>query len=312
MAKRNKEKVKSIAFLPSRNLLALSNVRSCLLTSFSLSPILNRMAPCACPSSSLPRSLVTSSFLPTSGPTWLPSPGRWSMEGRGWTRSDDSPSADCGYCVGKPRGTVSLLQPCSLRHTRIHTRAEWKKSGVRFFHSCESFRFVSFRFVSCRFVSSGRSRGLGDRSTVVSSPWCLSLVVRPSSVSFSSSAPLPTYVRCLATPVVRLCSPLSHPRAASCDRTSCNQWICRGVQCSFVVSPSVSSTAGRVLIFASVSSLRGVLCLRGTRSAPRDRRGDLRMTLPRLESFRSLVSELHSKLDFIGDAPRGSSMLACA
>lgn len=221
------------------------------------------MAPRAFPFCSLPRSLVTSSFLPTSGPTWLPSPGRWSMEGRGWTRSDDSPSADCGYCVGKPRGTVSLLQPCSLRYTRKHTHTH-TQSGRR---AASGFSTGVNRFVSFRFVGT-----FGEDSVIVPRSFRrlgASLVVRPSSVSFSSSAPLPTYVRCFATPVVRLCSPLSHPRAASCDRTSRNQWICRGVQCSFV-SPSVPSITGRVLYIASASSLRGVCACEG-HTRPRGR-----------------------------------------
>ena len=181
--KKNKVKGKSIAFLPSRNLLALSYVRSCLLTSFSLSSILKRMAPRVCPFCSLPRSLVTSSFSPTSDPTWLPSPVRWSMEGRGWTRSDDSPSADCGYCVGKPRGTVSLLQPCSLRHIHTHTHSRTRRVEERRpvfpLVWIVSFRFVSFRFVGTfariRWSFHGRS----------SSSWCFSRLFVP--VSFSSS-----------------------------------------------------------------------------------------------------------------------------
>ena len=166
-------------------------------------------------------------------------------------------------------GSLVVRCPCCNRvpcdtytHTHIHAHAEWK-SGVRFFHWCESFRFVS-----CRFVSSGPSRGFGDRSTVVR---------RLLDASLGCSSPSRSRPRCASdvrtllrdTPVVRLCSPLSHPRAASCDRTCRNQWICRGVQCSFVVSSSVPSAYWSCII-RECSSLRGVCACEG-HALPRGR-----------------------------------------
>lgn len=174
---------------------ALRYVRSCLMAFFSLSPTLNRMAPCVRPSSSFPRSLHTESL--------VVSPSLWS-----YLASLSRSVVDGGArvnAVGRQsfRGLRILCREASWYGVLVIPvflrRAEWKASGIQFFQLAIN-QLVSFR------RDLEPSGGLENRFTVAVS---LVLLVVRSRVLFLFV--LPTYVlrdtgcKVMFTPVTSAC-----------------------------------------------------------------------------------------------------------